>query len=267
MGDIVRCLPDKKYFAWFSSCWYCADLAQNLLGPAPENVEVLQISSISVHFRRSYSRTRNTAKTRRKVNSIFDWSLASSRIKNCSQFIKCCIRQSSNSVTIKTRSSAIAERPARRSVSVEVLCYCYTNNANRSRVSLRSTFTNSGHLIWAQSLGGWGRRLQSNLSMDYYIKEWYSYKLPLEVFTQRNFVALLSTKVEFYWQKQQNRVLCHPLGDLAVTYTVHLWLVGKCVVEFLLVIIEHFSLALTVERILVEIVIVFEMGGSIWAQI
>ena len=42
--------------------------------------------------------------------------------------------------------------------------------------------------------------------------------MPLEVFTQRNFVAdLLSTEVEFYWQ---NHVLWHPLGDLGVTYTV-----------------------------------------------
>ena len=41
-----------------------------------------------------------------------------------------------------TRSSAIAERPARRSVSVEMLFYCRTNNANRSPVSLRSTFSN-----------------------------------------------------------------------------------------------------------------------------
>jgi len=27
--------------------------------------------------------------------------------------------------------------------------------------------------------------------------------------------------------------LCHPLGDLEVTYTVHLWLVGKRVADFL----------------------------------
>ena len=29
-------------------------------------------------------------------------------------------------------------------------------------------------------------------------------------------------------------VLSHPLGDLGVTYMVHLWLDGKCVVELLL---------------------------------
>ena len=41
----------------------------------------------------------------------------------------------------------------------------------------------------------------------------------------------------------------HPLGDLAVTYTVYLWLVGKRVVDFLLVLIERFSLALMVEAL------------------
>ena len=52
-----------------------------------------------------------------------------------------------------------------------------------------------------------------------------------------------------YWKKSQNRVLCHPLGDVGVTYTVHLWLVGKRVVNFLLVLIERFSPAPTVEAL------------------
>jgi len=48
-----------KNFACLSNCRYCADRAQNLPGPAPNNVLiVLQISSKSVHFRRSYGRTR-----------------------------------------------------------------------------------------------------------------------------------------------------------------------------------------------------------------
>jgi len=47
-------------------------------------------------------------------------------------------------------------------------------------------------------------------------------------------------------QKQQNRVLCHSVGDLGVTYTVHPWLIGKRVVDFL---IELFSPALTVEAL------------------
>jgi len=43
--------------------------------------------------------------------------------------------------------------------------------------------------------------------------------------------------------------LCHPLRDLGVTYTVHLLLVGKRVVDFLFALIELFSLALTVEAL------------------
>ena len=58
--------------------------------------------------------------------------------------------------------------------------------------------------------------------------------LPLEVFTQRNFVAdFFSREVEFYWHKQRYHIFVPPFGDLGVTYTVHLWLVGKRVVDFL----------------------------------
>ena len=58
-------------------------------------------------------------------------------------------------------------------------------------------------------------------------------------------------------------VLSHPLGDLGVTYTVHLWLVEKRVINFLLVLIELFFRQLSwlrrYEQILVEIVL-FERG-------
>jgi len=48
-----------KNLACLSNCRYCADRAQNLPGPAPNNVlRVLHISSKLVHFRLSYSRTR-----------------------------------------------------------------------------------------------------------------------------------------------------------------------------------------------------------------
>jgi len=61
-----------------------------------------------------------------------------------------------------------------------------------------------------------------------------------------------------------------PFGDLGVTYTVHLSFVEKRVVDFILVLTELFSRALTVETlwadILVEIV-VFERCGSLGAQI
>ena len=44
-----------------------------------------------------------------------------------------------------------------------------------------------------------------------------------------------------------------PFGHLGVTYKVHLWLAGKRVVDFLLEIIELFSLALTVEALWADI--------------
>ena len=39
------------------------------------------------------------------------------------------------------------------------------------------------------------------------------------------------------------------LGDLGVTYDDHLRLIGKCVVDFLLAIIELFSLGVTAEAL------------------
>ena len=86
--------------------------------------------------------------------------------------------------------------------------------------------------------------------------------LLLVIFTQRNFSQTFSTEVEFYWQKQQNHLSCHPLGELRVTYTVHLWLAGKCVVDFLLMVIElfcQFSRLKRYEWILVKTV-VFKRG-------
>ena len=57
--------------------------------------------------------------------------------------------------------------------------------------------------------------------------------------------------VDFYSKKKRkNRSLSHPLGDLGVTYALHVWLVGKLVVvNFLLVVIELFSLSLMVETL------------------
>ena len=40
-----------------------------------------------------------------------------------------------------------------------------------------------------------------------------------------------------------------PLGDLGVTYDDHLWLIGKRVGDFLLVLIELFSLGITAEAL------------------
>jgi len=88
MGKIVCCLRDKKEnFAWLSSSRYCADHAQNLPGPATDNVlRVLQISSKSVHFRCSYIRTRKHRQSALASESNLRLKLiASSRIINLRQ--------------------------------------------------------------------------------------------------------------------------------------------------------------------------------------
>jgi len=61
IGKVVHYLLDKKEqsFGSLSRPWFCTDCARNLIGPAPDNIlGVPQISSKSVHFRWSYSRTR-----------------------------------------------------------------------------------------------------------------------------------------------------------------------------------------------------------------
>jgi len=61
IGKVVRYLPHKKKqnFASLSRSRFCAGRAQNLPRPAAANVlRAPQISYKSVHFRRSYSRTR-----------------------------------------------------------------------------------------------------------------------------------------------------------------------------------------------------------------
>ena len=63
------------------------------------------------------------------------------------------------------------------------------------------------------------RDVACNPSMDRYIEEWYSYNFDSGSFhTNKLCSRLISTELEFYWQKQ---VLCHAL-DLGVTYTRHL---------------------------------------------
>jgi len=49
------------------------------------------------------------------------------------------------------------------------------------------------------------------------------------------------------------RFLSHPLGSLWTTYDVHLGLIGKRVMDFLLVIIELFSLGVTAEALRAKI--------------
>jgi len=68
--------------ACLSNCHYCADRAQNLPGPTPSNVsECSRFHPNRFTFDRVIAERVNTAKSPRKVNPIFGWSLASSRIR------------------------------------------------------------------------------------------------------------------------------------------------------------------------------------------
>jgi len=74
--------------------------------------------------------------------------------------------------------------------------------------------------------------------------------MPLEDFTQRNFVADFFRQKLNFTVKNSKLWFCATLwGNLGVMCTVHLWLVGNRVVDFLLVLIELFSPALTVEAL------------------
>ena len=68
--------------------------------------------------------------------------------------------------------------------------------------------------------------------------------MPLTFFTQRNFAAdFLRAKSIFHTEKKKKIVVFEaPIGWLEATYAVHLRLIGKLVGDFLLVIIELFSL-------------------------
>ena len=73
--------------------------------------------------------------------------------------------------------------------------------------------------------------------------------MPLTVFTQRNFVAdFLQAKCVFT-EIGRFAFLRPTLGDLGATYDDHLRLIEKRVVDFLLALIEHFSLGVTAEAL------------------
>ena len=74
--------------------------------------------------------------------------------------------------------------------------------------------------------------------------------LPLTVFTQRNFVAdFLQAKCVFLRKSAVLRFLRPPLGDFGATYDDHFGLIGKRVVDFLLVLIELLSLGVTAKSL------------------
>ena len=74
--------------------------------------------------------------------------------------------------------------------------------------------------------------------------------MPLTVFTQRNFVAdFLQAKCVFFTEIGRLAFLRPNFGDLGATYEDHLRFIGKRVVDFLLALIELFSLGVTAEAL------------------
>ena len=102
-----------------------------------------------------------------------------------------------------------------------------------------------GHFERKFEVGG---NVALNLSMDRWIKEWCSYNSAAGSFYTINFVADFFRQKFDFAGKNSKIAFCATLwGYLGVTYTVHLRLFGKRVVDFLLVLIELCSPALTVE--------------------
>jgi len=60
---------------------------------------------------------------------------------------------------------------------------------------------------------------------------------------------LSSSEVRFFYGNRPFCVLRLPLEILGATYDDHLRLIGKCVVDFLLVLIELFSLGVMAEKL------------------
>jgi len=55
--------------------------------------------------------------------------------------------------------------------------------------------------------------------------------------------------MRFYTENGHLRFCAPPFGGLWATNDVHLGLIGKCIVDFLLVLIELFSLGITAEAL------------------
>jgi len=131
MGEITK----KQNFGCLSNCRYYVDRAQNLPGPAPNNVlTVLQISSKSGHLRRSYSRTDEHRFLPRRV---FPWFARS----------YCCSCHSEDAE--KTKTNALLQ------LSVQDQCLVLPVNGvnticvvGRGATSETSTEHSSKHTCW-----------------------------------------------------------------------------------------------------------------------
>jgi len=76
------------------------------------------------------------------------------------------------------------------------------------------------------------------------------YNFAADIFhTKKLCSTLYSSEVRFFTEIGRLAFLRPPLGDLGATYDDHLRLIGKRVVDFLLALIELFSLGVTAEAL------------------
>jgi len=75
------------------------------------------------------------------------------------------------------------------------------------------------------------------------------YNFATDSFHKKNCSRLPSREVHFLMKNGRFAFLRPPLGDLGATYDNHLMLIGKCVVDFLLALIELLSLGVTAEEL------------------
>ena len=67
--------------------------------------------------------------------------------------------------------------------------------------------------------------------------------------TKKLCIRLSSSEVRFFYANRPSCVFQTPMGDLGATYDDHLRLIGKRVMDFLLALIELFSLRVTAEAL------------------
>jgi len=67
--------------------------------------------------------------------------------------------------------------------------------------------------------------------------------------TKKLYSRLSSSKVRFFYGNRLSCIFETPFGDVGETYDDHLKLIGKRVVDFLLALIELFSLGVTAEAL------------------
>ena len=76
------------------------------------------------------------------------------------------------------------------------------------------------------------------------------YSFAADSFHTKKFCSRLSSSaVRFFYANRRFAFLRLPLGDLGATYDDHLRLIGKRVMDFLLALIELFSLGVTAEEL------------------